>query len=349
MGMPADQPIVTVAEIAMQSPNSNDSMAAGLLTARRLTTSDVAEGERFAFWVDMIRATYVWLEAERPDDRPTFGEIESSRLGTLDLTQVRANVPVVRRTHSHVHRDAQDYCLVHVQRRGRAVVTQDGRVAALMPGDFTVYETSRPYELRFDDAMHEVVVLRMARAELEPHVVNLEELTATTVPGTCAAGNLLLTMIDTLQRDIDRLHPSSAMGVSEGITSIVAAGLRALPGANVQRPSSLYAYHIARVKKHVMDNLRDPELSIGKIAASVGLSADHLSRMFRNEPVPLSRLIWQQRLDACRRDLCDPRLAQRTVSEIAFAWGFSDAAHFSRSFREQFGVSPREWRQLQSP
>ena len=75
--MPADQPIVTVAEIAMQSPNSNDSMAAGLPTARRLTTSDVAEGERFAFWVDMIRATYVWLEAERPDDRPTVGPVRT--------------------------------------------------------------------------------------------------------------------------------------------------------------------------------------------------------------------------------------------------------------------------------
>ena len=31
---------------------------------------------------------------------------------------------------------------------------------------------------------------------------------------------------------------------------------------------------------------------------------------------------------------------------IAFGWGFNDAAHFSRAFRERFRRSPREWRQL---
>lgn len=59
----------------------------------------------------------------------------------------------------------------------------------------------------------------------------------------------------------------------------------------------------------------------------------------------LSRLIWKMRLDACRRDLADPRLRDRSVSDIAFSWGFNNAAHFSRSFRDEYGVSPREWRE----
>ena len=33
------------------------------------------------------------------------------------------------------------------------------------------------------------------------------------------------------------------------------------------------------------------------------------------------------------------------MSDIAFSWGFNDAAHFSRSFKEQYGMSPREFRQ----
>jgi transcriptional regulator GlxA family with amidase domain len=61
--------------------------------------------------------------------------------------------------------------------------------------------------------------------------------------------------------------------------------------------------------------------------------------------MPLSRMIWQQRLTACRRELADASMAHRSVSDIAFSWGFNEAAHFSRSFREQFGLSPREWRQ----
>jgi len=97
----------------------------------------------------------------------------------------------------------------------------------------------------------------------------------------------------------------------------------------------------------VQQHLRDPELSIGTVAHAMELSPDHLCRLFRHEPVPLSRLIWQQRLEACQRDLINPRLAERCISEIAFSWGFNDAAHFSRSFREQHGMSPREWRAAQ--
>lgn len=241
--------------------------------------------------------------------------------------------------------DEQDRCLVQIQRGGRSVVRQDGREAMLVPGDFVIYDTTRPYELHFEDEFHDLVVMRLPRAALASHIANLEELTAMTVPHTSAAGNLLLSMVDTLQRDLDRLHPSSVIGVSEGITSIIAAGLRSLPSANMRHASSLSAYHVMRVKAYVMERLRDPNLSIASIATAMRLSPDHLSRLFRSEPVPLSRMIWRQRLEACRRELSDPRQARRSVSKIAFSWGFHDAAHFSRSFKEQYGATPREWRQ----
>ncbi len=310
----------------------------------RLSTDTVEAPDRLDYWLDMICAIYARLECERPA-ATLHGEIEFSHLGALDLTEVHSNVQLVQRTPSMIRSDSRDSCLVMIQREGRSLVCQDGRETRLVPGDFVMYDTTRPYALHFEAPRHGVIVVRVPRSELQPHVVNLDDLTATTVPGTCAAGNLLLTMIDTLRRDIDRLHPSSAIGVSEGITSIIAAGLRSLPGANVQRPTQLCAYHVARVKAYVMERLRDPELSISGIAAAMRVSPDHLARLFRGEPVPLSRWMWQQRLEACRRDLCDPRARHRSVSEIAFSWGFNDATHFSRSFKEQFGCPPREWRQ----
>lgn len=48
---------------------------------------------------------------------------------------------------------------------------------------------------------------------------------------------------------------------------------------------------------------------------------------------------------ACAGHLQALRSAGRPVGEIAYGRGFSDAAHFSRAFRERFGCSPREWRQ----
>jgi AraC family transcriptional activator of tynA and feaB len=55
--------------------------------------------------------------------------------------------------------------------------------------------------------------------------------------------------------------------------------------------------------------------------------------------------VWSERLERCRRDLEEPLLRVRTVSEIAYSWGFSDVSHFSRSFKQKFGITPRECRQ----
>lgn len=311
----------------------------------RMATGEVPESQRFEYWLDMICSIYVQLECDRPQEKNLFGEIEFSRIGSLDLTELRANVPRVRRTSLHASRSGEDYCLVQLQQVGRGVVCQDGRIAVVNPGDFVVYDCTRPYELLFEDEEHHVLVLRLPRTHLEQHVTGLEELTATTVAGDGAAGHLLLSMVSTLRNESDRLHPASAQGVSDAITQMIAAGLRSLPHANARRPSNLQSYHIARIKAFVKERLRDPNLSVASVAQAAKLSPDHLARLFRGEPLSLSRLIWQWRLEACRRDLADPRLAQRAVSDIAFSWGFNEAAHFSRSFKEQYGVSPREWRQ----
>lgn len=315
------------------------------LSSKILSTTTVPESQRTAYWLDMICAMYVRLDCEGPSDRRLFGDIEFNRLGSLDLTHLRSNAKRIRRTEAQIRKGGEDCCLVQIQREGKGVVCQDGRLAVVNPGDFVLYDSSRPYELIFDDEDHDVFVMRLPRAQLEMHVSNLEELTATTVSSHDAAGHLLLSMVETLRRDIAKLQPSSALGVSEAITSIIAAGLRGLPGANVKKMSNLQAYHLARIKAYVQDHLRDADLAIQSIAAALQMSPDHVSRVFRSEPVQLSRLIWKMRLDACRRDLADPRLRDRSVSDIAFSWGFNNAAHFSRSFRDEYGVSPREWRE----
>lgn len=311
---------------------------------RVLSTTSVPENQRLAYWKDMICAVYVELDCEAVNDRDFFGDIEFNRLGSLDLTHLRSNARRIRRTPPQIRKTTEDYCLVQVQREGKAVVCQDGRLAVVNPGDFVMYDCTRPYELIFDDQHHDVLVMRVPRTQLEGHVSNLQELTATTITSHDAAGHLLLSMVETLRRDIDRLHPSSALGVSDAIINIVAAGLRGLPGANVRKSSNLQAYHVARIRTYVQEHLRDPELSINSIAAALQFSPDHLSRIFRTEPVALSRVIWKMRLDGCRRDLADPRMSARSVSEVAFSWGFNNAAHFSRSFKEEYRTSPSEWR-----
>ena len=315
-----------------------------------LSTDAVPRAQRLAYWTDLICNVYVQLgcdpvRGERPGD--FHGSIHQHALPGLDLSVVRSEPQRVLRTPGHIARSGDDCFLVSIQARGRGVVRQDGRDAMLQPGDFALYDSTRPYELLFESRFAQIV-LKLPGERLRSELRDTQALTATTVSGREGAGHLLLGMVRTLHEDVDRLPPASALAVAQGVQSILVAGLQSLPAARVPAPSRLAAYHLARVKQCIEERLGDPELSVSRLAAGLGVSASHIHRVFRSEPLTPAQYIWEQRLQACSRDLLDPRLAGRPVADIAYGRGFSDAAHFSRAFRERFGCTPREWRRQQA-
>lgn len=311
-----------------------------------LSTDSVAPPRRLEYWVDMICNTYVQLECDAPrgDAGQAFsGSIVAHHLPGLDLSVVCSGAQHVTRTREAIARSADDCFIVSLQTRGGAVISQDGRHAVMAPGDFAIYDSTRPYTLHFDDEFEEIV-LKMPGDELRSLLRRTDELTATTVSGRSAAGHLLINMVSTLRDEAESLNPASAAAVASGVISVLVAGLQSLPACGKAEPSTMNAYHLARIKQVIERRLRDPSLGLEQVAAELGMSVGHLHRLFKGEPVTAAQYLWQRRLEACSRELLDPRRARASVAEIAFAWGFNDAAHFSRSFRERFKCSPREWR-----
>ncbi|MEE8428524.1 MAG: helix-turn-helix domain-containing protein, partial [Gammaproteobacteria bacterium] len=49
-------------------------------------------------------------------------------------------------------------------------------------------------------------------------------------------------------------------------------------------------------------------------------------------------------LEGCKRQLADSTWLNHSITEIAFNWGFNSSAHFSRVFKEQYGINAREYR-----
>jgi AraC-like DNA-binding protein len=312
--------------------------------SRTLSTAAVAERQRLAFWTDLVCDTYVQLECDPTAGRDRIdGEIVADELATLQLSRVTATAQLVKRTPALIARASEDHFLVSIQTQGRGVISQDGRHAVLGPGDFALYDSTRPYQLTFDDDFQQFV-LKLPGPTLRTALRQTEKLTATTVRGDRGAGHLMIGMIRTLAADIDALAPESAAAVADSVSQILIAGLATLPAARQQAVSQLTAFHREQIKALVKARLADPELNVAQIARTLRLSPSTLHRAWTGEPCSLSDWIWSLRLDAARRDLCDPACSARTVSDIAFSWGFNDAAHFSRAFRVRFGCSPRDAR-----
>ncbi len=104
-----------------------------------------------------------------------------------------------------------------------------------------------------------------------------------------------------------------------------------------------------RITSYINTHIDDPELSIDSIAAGIGCSRRYLHKAFDAEPETLSAMIWQLRLERCALNLRAAAMADRSITEIAFASGFNSSPHFSRLFRARYGMTARDWRKRRDP
>ncbi len=311
---------------------------------RMWSTENVEARDRLSYWVEAVCNTYVQLDCDAPKpDAPFHGTIEANQLATLGLSRVTASPQWVRRTPAKIARATEDYFLVSIQTKGCGKIVQDGRMAELSRGDFALYDSTRPYELIFDGPFQQHV-LQLPGAVLRGRLRDTQKLTARKVCGDRGAGHLMIGMINTLAADIDTLEGAPVAAIAESVENILVAGLCSLPGAADPAISHLTSFHRDQIKAYALQRLRDPQLSVNMIAAHLRLSPSTIYRAFADEPISLNTWIWNRRLDGAKRELCDPALINSSISEIAFGWGFNDAAHFSRVFRQRFGCSPRELR-----
>lgn len=100
------------------------------------------------------------------------------------------------------------------------------------------------------------------------------------------------------------------------------------------------------VERYVRQHLRDPALSPAGIARAHAISVRHLHGLWRDEPTTLWRWVVRRRLAGVQESLADLALAHRSVAAIAREWCFPNPTSFARRFREEYGMTPRQWRRL---
>lgn len=230
------------------------------------------------------------------------------------------------------------YHLVAHIKDGTLVVEQDGRQANLQKGDFVIVDTSRPFLIDTPGMLvHSIDILTSRIREILPQV---DGLTSLTISGQSAAAALLRGIVDNMFDYASEISDDAADYISDAIHYSAASALAALPAARDVVPNSVESLHRHRIRNHVRANLRNRELDPETIARALDLPLRYVHKLFEDEPVTLMKWVWSERIARCQSDLAKPELRNRSISAIAYSWGFSDPAHFSRLFKAQTGKSP---------
>jgi len=311
------------------------------------STEAVPTGSKVGYWNDVISDVFAPMET-KPFDRDRFeAEVDCVPLGHAWLANPRSLPAIVHRHPAHAVKTRERPYFLHLQLAGRLKVLQDGREAFLDRGDMVLADSAMPYTLRYDEPCSTLVMILTA-GDLANRLPAPDDLLGVKLSGRDGMASTASALLAGIWEQARMGEIPEAMGdtLSSAVLDVFAASW--LATAKVQVAES--AVSISRrihIRRHVEAHLRDPELSARSVAAAFGISPRYLHIIFSTGDETVSNLILRRRLEECAKQLRDPVWARRTITEIAFSWGFNNATHFARVFRERYGLSPRDYRAAQ--
>ena len=111
----------------------------------------------------------------------------------------------------------------------------------------------------------------------------------------------------------------------------------------VGHSSSVRNAHLLRCEHFIRARLDNTRLTPQMVADGCGILLRYMRQIFEGEGITVGAYIRNQRLLMSDAMLRDPN-CRKSISEIAYQWGFGDQAQFSRNYRSRFGCTPSDVR-----
>ena len=307
------------------------------------STNTVHVRDRLEYWHDEASKAYVAHEFSSEVGRSFHGEIHAGALGPLELAVFSCDPCRVERTTHCLRQPDDDGVIIGMQIAGSMGVRQDGREFVARPDDVYLIDPRRPFTLDVRGDARSMAV-KAPRGELTARLGDTAALTARPISGRKPVAALAKGFMAMLGARVDTIKGAAAAKVAQQALDLVALAFEEDTNGKTPRLSSPRTTTALRLKSTIEAQLHDPELKPPVAAAAVGISVRYANALLSQEGTSLERYIMTRRLEHCRQALTDPGQMFRTVTDIAYSYGFSDVSHFTRRFKLRFGCSPSECR-----
>ena len=259
--------------------------------------------------------------------------------GARSTSYITTNCEHIYRQRKDVSRDDQDFFYLVMQQRGRARMCQNSEVADLGVGDMILLDVSQPSDFYYQDLSQQLSII-LPRHLLDDVFRHKPVRSGQRIPGDLKVSRMI------------SLLAASALSLEDPEREEQQAFLEAL--AALLKPVACVSelgdapqqnHHLLRKALVFIDaSLAQGPISAAAVARELCVSERTLYRLFAQAGLSLSRHILDRRLERCAISLAESR-DDRSIALIADRAGFSDLSHFSRTFKQKYGVSPRLYRQ----
>jgi AraC-like DNA-binding protein len=228
---------------------------------------------------------------------------------------------------------------------GQALLVTEDLAEDLSPGDIAYGPTGEAAALRLETRCR-LMFVRAPRVALDHRLIAPFNLRVGRLDAAKGGAHILSALLRATADNLEDLTVDQLRPVELSLTEFLAICLIER-GAASGEPSGggASSAHLQRLCQTIETLLPDPDLSLRRVADEEGVSSRYVQKLFASVDETFSHYLRTRRLARCRTDLASLQHARLSISEICFRWGFNGSAHFSRAFRDQYGMSPREFRQ----
>lgn len=303
-------------------------------TIRSLSTTGLTPRTQIQRWSDALTDLCGRFDIDPLEGSSFEGRINFTTMSRLKLCQIEASQHRIAHTFAQARAIDHPYIKILFQTYGISYFEQEGRSIEIGPGDCLAYDVSTPHTI-VSPALtrHEVVIV--PKELLHDRGFRLDKMTACKLSARSGTGRIAHDVAHAAFDEATKLSPHSAVSVAESLIDLLLLPLREADSAfDRGGPEAIYI----RAQAFIREHLRDPDLCIDQISAALGCTKRYLHMVFSDRGMTVSDYIWRARLQHCRQEL--ETQSGKTITDVAFSWGFSSSSHFSRVFRKYFGVVP---------
>ncbi len=315
-------------------------MVSRFIETTHFTTTCLKTEEQFDAWRHAISSLF---EVECIIPQKASGFDASIRVFKInDILLARSKIEGQRyiRTSRRIGRDQLDHFMLTLHQSGEWRSESRGNVFNGGQGQICVIDLAQP--IIAEKTESNLINLVISRDQLDEHSAVLEQMHGQ--PFTGPGARLIAEYVTMLSVNLEKMPAHSAQDIALATCSVLTACLKPSPDNLHAARVPLRAALLRRAKRYIETQLTSSALTADRIADALGVSRRTLYRAFESAG-GIHDYLQVRRLERIRKELVDAD-SDPKISDIAVRYGFLRKDSFSRAFRQRYGITPTEAREL---
>ncbi len=299
------------------------------------------EKDRLDYWQHVLGELIGGFELRDYDSANFSSRFAVSAMGDLKFGHFTGVSQTIDRKPQLINKlDSDDY-IVLLESSKLFNIEQNGRHHSGR-GGMVLIDITRPYHASHPEEM-DVIDVFIPRRVLERAFGPAPQTAGLSIDASQPSFPVIMGFLRSLAEHGASLDPAAAARMSAFAVDLIASAFAEKLGQEPSRNVS-GAVIVSRAQAYIAEHLGVSGLGISEVASQLGISVRRLHQIAADEGISLVDWMWERRLQRARWMLIDPAHLTASVGSIAYQCGFVDQAHFSRRFKQRFGLAPSEWR-----